>query len=129
MRKRRVAPRGLIRQGDVLLVPVGDLPEGTWELESERGRVVLATGEATGHAHVVRSSHARLVRHRRPTGRRGGMGRPIFEERDLLVVEQDALLEHEEHASIEVPAAVYEVRRQREYQPGARRTGGVWVRD
>ena len=54
-------PRGLIRQGDLLLVPVAGLPEGADRVRS--GRLVLAEGEATGHAHVVDDERASLHRH------------------------------------------------------------------
>ena len=40
-----------VRQGDVLLVPVDELPTGA-ELVAE-GRVVVEYGEATGHHHAV----------------------------------------------------------------------------
>jgi len=113
-----------VRQGDVFLVPIDELPDDTEPVKSKPGHVVLAEGEATGHAHVVRSRHARLVRHRRDTGRTE-WNPPVFEERELLVVEQESLLEHEEHDPISVPVGVYEVRRQREYAPEAPR----WVRD
>jgi hypothetical protein len=118
--------RGLARQGDVLLVPIdGAAPDGQL-VERQAGRFVLAEGEATGHAHVVRARHARLVRQRRSTGRRGWMGRPVFEDRLLLVVEdRPAVLRHEEHDPIRVVSGVYEVRRQREYVPA----GARWVRD
>ncbi len=56
------APRGLIRQGDLLLVPIAELPERV-ELV-RRGRLVLAEGEATGHAHVVDDERASLHGHR-----------------------------------------------------------------
>ena len=55
-------PRGLVRQGDLLLVPVAGLPEGADRVGS--GRLVLAEGEATGHAHVVDDERASLHRHR-----------------------------------------------------------------
>ena len=63
-------PRGLIRQGDLLLVPVAGLPEGADRVRS--GRLVLAEGEATGHAHVVDDERASLHRHR-IAGRRGAV--------------------------------------------------------
>jgi hypothetical protein len=52
------ARRGLIRQGDVLLVPVDQSPEYKRRLRS--GRLVLAEGEATGHAHVIDDERASL---------------------------------------------------------------------
>ena len=55
------ASRGLIRQGDLLLVPMEALPEQTWG-DIHGGRLVLAEGEATGHAHVIEDSRAELRR-------------------------------------------------------------------
>ena len=42
-----------IRQGDVLLVPVASLPAGCVEVPNDKGRIVLAYGEVTGHAHAI----------------------------------------------------------------------------
>ncbi len=42
--------RGMVRQGDVLLIPVDRVPEGV-ERQAERGRLIVAKGEATGHHH------------------------------------------------------------------------------
>ena len=99
-------PSGLIRQGDLLLVPVASLPEQTWEAGSGR-RLVLAEGEATGHAHVIVDDRAELRREAFWNGRR------------FVVVEEGATvaLEHDEHDTLSVPAGVYEVRIQREYSP------------
>jgi hypothetical protein len=42
------------RQGDVLFVPVDEIPKGVKAVERDtRGRIVLAEGESTGHAHCV----------------------------------------------------------------------------
>src|SRR5262245_47031030 len=103
---------GLIRQGDLLLVPVDVLPERT--LPRLTGRLVLAEGEATGHAHVVDNERASL---------HGTYGGTWF-----LSVEdgEPVLLLHEEHDPLAVPAGVYEVRRQREYVP---RRVSRWVSD
>jgi hypothetical protein len=92
------------RQGDVLLVAVEAAPERTEPVEREGGRVVLAHGEATGHAHAIADARAEL--HREPRhGRR------------FLVVGGDApvALAHEEHATLHVAPGVYEVRTQREF--------------
>ncbi len=42
-----------IRQGDVFLQPVKKLPAGEAKEIREPGRVVLAHGEVTGHAHAI----------------------------------------------------------------------------
>jgi hypothetical protein len=106
--------RGLLRQGDVLLVPVESLPNPHRPLTNWRGRLVLAEGEATGHAHVVRGTRARLFAHRSPT---------FAPTRHYLFVEREsATLVHEEHAPIRVPPGIYQVVRQREYEPRSWRT-------
>jgi hypothetical protein len=43
----------MFRQGDVMIVPVDAIPEGLKRVPLEGGRVVLAHGEVTGHAHAV----------------------------------------------------------------------------
>jgi hypothetical protein len=42
-----------IRQGDVYLQPIAALPAGEAKEIREPGRVVLAHGEVTGHAHAI----------------------------------------------------------------------------
>jgi hypothetical protein len=107
------APRGLIRQGDLLLVPIAELPERA--REGRRGRLVLAEGEATGHAHVVDDDRASLHRH------------PWSSDLYLSVVgDEPVFLVHEEHDPLALTPGVYEVRRQREYVP---RVGFRRVRD
>ncbi len=114
------APRGLIRQGDVLLIPVDHLPEGTQPNGS--GRLVLAEGEATGHAHVIDDPRASLaVKVALPDT----LGDTTF----LLVDGHAAVaLTHEEHSTLLVPPGAYEVRRQREYAPRVQ-DRSRWVAD
>jgi hypothetical protein len=114
MSKAVSGPSGLIRQGDVLLVPVEGIPEDGDQYVADRH--VLARGEASGHAHVAvgRALRLQITGWRRPWGWRGPAERSTF-----LVVEDDdvATLVHEEHLPITVPSGTYEVRRQREYRP------------
>jgi hypothetical protein len=97
----------LIRQGDVLLIPVPAAPSGP-EVARQDGRLVLATGERTGHAHVVCDEHAELVT--------SEGARELF----LLVHGTPATLSHEEHSALTVPPGSYLVVRQREYAPAER---------
>ena len=98
--------RGLLRQGDVLLVPVESVPSRARAIVDGRRRLVLAEGEATGHAHVIRGRRAQLFAHRPPASTR------------FLVVESEpATLVHEEHDPIRIPPGAYRVVRQREYEP------------
>jgi hypothetical protein len=99
----------MFRQGDVLLVPVRPerLPEHARPLPRDaRGRLVLALGEATGHAHAVAAPDADLL-----------ASPESVNERFLRIV-TEARLTHEEHAAIALPPGLYRVVRQREYAPG-----------
>lgn len=92
-----------LRQGDVLLVAVEAIPEGAAP-ERRSGRIVLAEGEVTGHAHAIAEPDARAFTH---AGQR------------YLLTRSIAQLVHEEHAPIEVPAGAWRIVIQREYAPPA----------
>ena len=98
----------MYRQGDVLLVRI-DPPDLTQaeQMPEEGGRVVLAHGEATGHAHAIEADHAALFMLGRET---------------ILHLEHAATLGHEEHALIELPSGDYSVVRQRVYSEAPQRT-------
>ena len=97
------------RQGDVLLCAVEDIPVTATPLPCDGDRVVLASGEASGHAHAMPASRARMLRD--PASGR------VF----VTVAKGGARLRHEEHAAILVPRGRYELLRQREYTPEAPR--------
>lgn len=95
--------RFIARQGDVLIKRVAEIPEGLKKVPLDRGRVILAYGEVTGHAHVV-------------------VGDVEFLTADLedmegrfLRVEQEAQVVHDEHDTVILPPGEYEIIRQREY--------------
>lgn len=90
-----------LRQGDVLLMQVDSIPPVARQ-ERRSGRIVLAEGEATGHAHAIHDGDARTFVH--------------GEERYLLTRSR-AQLVHEEHAAIDVPAGSWRIVQQREYEP------------
>ena len=50
-----------LRQGDVLLIRVASIPEGARRVKRRRGPIVLAAGEATGHAHQIDAAAADLL--------------------------------------------------------------------
>ena len=97
----------MYRQGDVLLVTVDVMPsDEARPRPRDGGRLILARGEATGHAHAVSSPLAELLEE--PEG-------------DLLLrVHPGGPVEltHEQHGPIPLPAGVYRVIRQRQYSPG-----------
>jgi hypothetical protein len=89
-----------IRQGDVLLHPIDSIPEDAILVRGEKV-IVLAEGEATGHAHTIRAS--RKVKAMR-------------KDAELyLEVSEPVTLEHQEHAAIEIQPGTYHVRRQLEF--------------
>jgi hypothetical protein len=100
------------RQGDVLIVPLGEdaLPGAVRDLPQQprdgRGRLVLALGEVTGHAHAV-VGPGTLVREPGPFGA------------SYLHLPDGGRVVHEEHAAIPLPKGWFRVVRQREYVPGA----------
>jgi hypothetical protein len=100
----------MYRQGDVLIVPIGEIPHDIELLQSEAIGVVLARGEFTGHAHIVRDQRAALFRD------------PNLWTLFMQVSGTDpVLLEHEEHDGILIPPGNYRIVRQREYIPRSMR--------
>lgn len=96
--------RNLIRQGDVLLLPVNTIPSATTPVPRDNGRVVLAYGEVTGHAHALIDPDVTLV-----------------EASGTRYVSTNRLthLLHEEHTMAPTKPGAYEVRIQKEYTPEA----------
>ena len=90
------------RQGDVLIERTTDLPENS---KNAPGRVILAHGEATGHAHEIDMESAHAF------------------QRDGQTVAINVLkpseVRHQEHAPIPVKRGKYRITRQREYSPEA----------
>lgn len=93
------------RHGDLLLVAI-DKPGKGRALRPVNGRLVILEGEATGHAHTVSPEHATLVTADEADGLRM-----------WLTLTAPTRLEHQEHATIVIPAGSYEVIRQVEYEP------------
>ena len=51
----------LYRQGDVLLRAIDAIPDSaTFTVERDAGRIVLAYGEVTGHAHAIVAPEGRI---------------------------------------------------------------------
>ena len=95
----------MYRQGDVLIVPVKSIPKSLTPVEREKGLVILAHGEVTGHAHVIKSEHAALF------------SDPQLMATFMTISDEPVALEHEEHDTITIPPGDYRVIRQREYHP------------
>lgn len=44
------------RQGDILIVPVNEIPTDAVKVDRDAGRAILAYGEVTGHAHAFKDA-------------------------------------------------------------------------
>ena len=96
----------LFRQGDVLIVATRKKTPEVAPLNRDGGRIVLAYGENTGHAHAIADREATLH------------ALPDTDDRFLEVLAQAGVaLTHEEHATIVLPKGNYIIRQQREYSP------------
>jgi hypothetical protein len=99
----------LYRQGDVLIVAVEEIPDRTKMVRrSKSGRIILAHGEVTGHAHAIAEPKDRAQLREDDDG-----------NRFLQVLAPSVALVHQEHATIDLPAGDYRITRQREYTPKA----------
>jgi hypothetical protein len=111
------------RQGDIVIVAAGTprfngtttptkRPKELVPAErDERGRLVLAEGETTGHCHAILDDPATLF-----------VQADLDEMQDRwLEVEREVTLGHEEHGAFSIPQGDHIVRRKREYQPEAPR--------
>jgi hypothetical protein len=97
-----LAIAGQARQGDVMLDPVPLVPDTAKAVSRTGGRIVLAEGEATGHAHAIAAAGATLL---------------VDGDDRYLQVTSAVPLGHEEHGTITVLPGTYRVVIQREYVP------------
>jgi hypothetical protein len=91
----------MAHQGDIWIRRVNKPKLGA-EIARENGKLVLARGESTGHAHEIEAREAKLFAGATPN---------IC----YLVAGDTVELLHEEHAPIVIPSGTYEIVRQREY--------------
>lgn len=98
----------MYRQGDVLIVSTTTIPASATPVPLEGGRIVLAHGEVTGHAHAIASPDAELL---------ATPGATAETADRWLRVRSAVTLAHEEHTPITIPPGEYRVIRQREYDP------------
>ena len=95
------------RQGDVLIERVESIPAQAVRKATDDGRVILAYGEVTGHAHAVMTD-AETVE---------AFLSELNGETFLSVPAGGARVVHEEHGTITLAPGSYRVKRQREYTP------------
>src|SRR3990167_8380206 len=88
-----------LQQGDVLLRRVSSIPNNAVEIKRKNGAIVLAEGEATGHAHRIFDVDA------------------LFFEKDglfYLQTDKNVTLRHEEHHPQVIEPGIWEVGQVRE---------------
>ena len=100
------------RQGDIFLEKIDFIPD--WE-ESKKtsiegsdipNSIILALGEATGHAHAIRNNNGKAI-----------LMKDKNSENYFLMLSKECDLTHEEHNKITLPIGNYKVIRQRQYTP------------
>lgn len=109
---RKGAAMRQVRQGDVFLHKI-KTRERQGAPITDQGRVILAYGEVTGHAHEVVAESDVATTSELPAAQ-------LFEEPDgrrFLFIERGCTLVHQEHGAIALEPGCYEVTRQREYSP------------
>lgn len=107
----------MVRQGDILIEKIDHKPE-TYDA-SENGRIILAHGEVTGHAHEIDDrEQATLGKPAMPIKVDGDTDSETATQ-SILTLGRNANLVHQEHAGIPLERGTYRVTRQREYSPEA----------
>lgn len=96
-----------VRQGDVLLVPVDAIPDNAKVKSRDNGRVIIAYGEVTGHAHQIADPDAV-----------GAEILTVGESATFIRLTKKAQLVHEEHGTIDLQPGAWEYRPQREWRYG-----------
>jgi hypothetical protein len=91
------------RQGDVMIESVETLPKGLKKTKRENGRIILAEGETTGHAHAICEKEVESF-----VDTNGNL---------YLAVKKETEVVHEEHSTVTLSIGYYKVTRQVEYSP------------
>lgn len=107
-----IKPGKYVRQGDVVITSVAEVPKGKRKdaMEEFRGarKAVLAHGEVTGHAHQISEGEVSYFTVETSEN--------MFEK--FLEVHSDvAKLTHEEHHAFELPKGIYKIEIEQEYFP------------
>ena len=99
----------MIRQGDVLLIKVEQIPLRAG-VTPKKDKIVLA-GEISGHNHTIQSGQVLLLEKRPPEFLRDTSKDLVFA---YLKLEEPTQMIHPEHKAVHLDSGLYEVRRQRE---------------
>lgn len=112
------------RQGDVLIVPIDAIPDAAKPARRDAlDRIVLAEGEASGHAHAIRARDVQAFRmETAETDAHRAANRALIDY--IFVGGGGAELAHEydsgkkaEHDTLALAPGAYRVVQQREYSP------------
>src|SRR3990167_2011013 len=95
-----------LRQGDVYLAVVDELPKGATKVVLPKGRIVLAYGEVTGHAHAIYEDIEQV--------QIWAVGKVKY-----LEVMATVMLRHEEHSEAKLIPGIFHLPLQMEYTPKA----------
>lgn len=89
------------QQGDVVIETWDSIPKDARQIGSKRGRIILADGEHTGHAHAIEDIE----------------GVQMFEKDGMFYIRviKEVELKHEEHKAQKIEPGIYRVRGVREY--------------
>jgi hypothetical protein len=128
MKKTAKKTARIFRQGDVLIIAVAAGLLGARPKQRERGGVVLAYGEVTGHSHRIEEPSAALMvlddqsamaEAARQLLASVGLTMEIRDEDVVGVLDtpKGGHIEHEEHGTIPLREKYHVVLRQREYSP------------
>ncbi len=91
--KGKMKRKDQIQQGDVILKRIASLPEGTVHVIKKDNNITLALGEVTGHHHTILDAPgSKLV---------------SVDKMKYLVVEEKAVLTHQEHNPVTIEPGVY----------------------
>lgn len=98
MKKAKQQKHIQIRQGDVFLIPCA-IPRGAKSVKRDKGHVILAYGETTGHFHGIKDAGAALLEH----------------DGERYLQTDGCSLNHDEHSTLAIPAGTYKVVQQCEW--------------
>jgi len=90
-----------LRQGDVLILRVDEIPKDSKPAKRDAGKIVLAYGEVTGHSHAIADKQAKS-----------------FLSGDDLYIDltRRATITHQEHGPVTLDPGIYKVVHQVEYR-------------
>lgn len=90
------------QQGDVILTRIKSLPSGTRKVlkKNNKGEMVLAEGETTGHYHGIAENKSELF---------------MINNVMYMDLKENSILTHQEHKHIELEAGVWQIGIVKEY--------------